>query len=279
MEEYNDRFSQRHVVIFSLFIGFIFVTIFGFGFFTILASILMPQFMLAIPSIEYFLSSINNFIAFIFLILIIKKIGLFDNIPWNFSGVSKGLLIGFTLILFTILQMLLIFISAPDKTIVLGLIPMINTIIYCISIALWEETLCRGLLLTNMLKKWGDTKKGMIISIVLSSVIFGGFHIISAVNGNLEGALIQVMYASIMGIMLAVIYLKTKSLWSAIVLHIILNFAAYSMPYLMPYSAGINPVFFIIMLILFNALWLIISYFILLKTDVSEVKELLSFNK
>lgn len=296
--ENKERFSQKHIILFSLIVGLIFVVIFGLGIFklifNILATLIMPS-VFTIPAIDYLLTSINNLIAFGFLILVIKHIGLFENIPWNFKGVSRGLIIGSTLILFTIIQMLLIFLSAPDKTIVIGLVPIINTIIYCISIGLWEETLCRGLLLTNMLKKWGNTKKGIGIAIVLSAIIFGGLHLISitpvvlsVLLGGMDlitaffsiiPSLIQVMYASVMGIMLAVIYIKTKSLWSAIVLHIILNFAAYSMPYIMPYSAGINQGFFLILLILFNALWIIISYFVILKMDVSEVEELLTFNK
>lgn len=273
----NERFSQKHVVIFSFLVGLIFVAIFGFGLFHLILAFTFPHF-LAIPSMDYLFSSINNFIAFILLIALIKKIDLFKNIPWNIGGIKKGLLLGFTLIVFTILQMALIYSNALDKNIVFNLITMLNTVIYCISIGLWEETLCRGLLLTNMLKKWGNTKKGLVISIILSSVIFGGLHIISAFNAGLIPALIQVSYASIMGILLAIIYIKTKSLWSVIVLHIILNFSAYSMPYLVPGSIG-NPPYFIIFLILFNVLWLVLSFFLIVKMDVEDINNLLYFNQ
>ncbi|MCC7553783.1 MAG: CPBP family intramembrane metalloprotease [Methanobacteriaceae archaeon] len=262
---------------FSFLVGLIFVAIFGFGLFHLILAFTFPHF-LAIPSMDYLFSSINNFIAFILLIALIKKIDLFKNIPWNIGGIKKGLLLGFTLIVFTILQMALIYSNALDKNIVFNLITMLNTVIYCISIGLWEETLCRGLLLTNMLKKWGNTKKGLVISIILSSVIFGGLHIISAFNAGLIPALIQVSYASIMGILLAIIYIKTKSLWSVIVLHIILNFSAYSMPYLVPGSIG-NPPYFIIFLILFNVLWLVLSFFLIVKMDVEDINNLLYFNQ
>ncbi|WP_409200737.1 lysostaphin resistance A-like protein [Methanobrevibacter sp. DSM 116169] len=275
----SDRFSQKHIVIFSLIVSCVFVFIFGFGFLTIFTSLFIPPEILAIPSIEYFLSAINNFIALLFILILLKSIGLFDNIPWNISGVQKGLVLGISLLIFTVVQMLLIFIITPDKTIVIGLIPMINTLLYCLSIGLWEETLCRGFLLTNMLKKWGNTKRGMVISIVFSSFIFGGLHIISAINGNLFGSLVQVMYASVMGILLSVIYIKTKSLWSVIVLHIILNFPAYSMPYLVPGSAGMPFGLHLILIVLFNLLWIIVSYFLIIRMDVSDVEDLLDFNQ
>ena len=274
---YEDRFSQKHIVLFSLLIGIIFVVVFGY-FGTMFFSMIMPQILLSIPGINYFPPIFSNFIAFLFLILLIKKIDLYYDIPWNFNGVFKGLLLGSTLIIFTLLQMFLIFLNSPDKTIVISIIPMVNTIIFCISIGLWEETLCRGILLTNMLKKWGKTKKGIITSIIFSSLIFGGLHIITALNGNLINSLIQVVYASIMGMFLSTIYIKTKSLWSVIVLHIILNFSAYSMPFLMPFSVGINQVMFLLILLIFNTLWLILIYVMLYKIDSLDIEELLLFN-
>lgn len=273
--ESSERFSQKHIVIFSILVGAIFVAVFGYLLPIALRTVIHPLF-LSIPSMDYVLSSITNFIAFAFLMILIKNIGLYDDISWNFKGISKGLVLGFTFIIFTVLQMYLIAISAPDKTIVIRIIPLINSVIYCISIGLWEETLCRGLLLTNMLKKWGQSKRGIIKSILLSSVIFGALHLISLINnpGILVSSLTQVMYATIMGILISVIYIKTKSLWSAIVLHFILNFAVYSMPYIMPFSAGMNQEWFLIILILFNLLWLVFSYFLIIKLKVEDVNDL-----
>ncbi|MDL2246383.1 CPBP family intramembrane metalloprotease [Methanobrevibacter sp. OttesenSCG-928-K11] len=272
----NERFSQKHIILFSFLIGIVFLLLFGFGIITQILTIFLPGEILFIPGMGYLLSAINNFIAFILLIIILKRIDLFNNISWNFKGVKKGLILGVPLIIFTLVQMYLIFDAAPDKSIVISLIPIINAVIYCISIGLWEETLCRGLFLTNMLKKWGNTKKGIIKSIVLSSMIFGILHIISAINGNLISSLIQVAYASIMGILLAVIYIKTKSLWSAIILHIILNFAAYLMPFLVPNSVGMDQGLFIIILILFNLVFLIYSYFIIINIKVEDVQSFLN---
>lgn len=147
-----------------------------------------------------------------------------------------------------------------DYSIVINVFGVVAALIYCVAIALWEEFLCRGVILTNMLKKWGNSKNGIIKSVILSAFIFGAAHVITGFGGDWTNTTIQIVYASFMGLLFGVIYIKTKSLASTIVLHFILNLTAYTMPYVMPNFQSMNPLTFILSIFAFVCLWVIETY-------------------
>ena len=80
-----------------------------------------------------------------------------------------------------------------------------------ISAPVTEEIMCRGLML-NMLKK----SFSVPVSVLLSAAVFGVMHI-------LAGGIKLAIGAFIMGLLLAVIYEKTKSLWVVMVAHAAAN--------------------------------------------------------
>ena len=247
MIDINEKFSQKHVILFSILLALAFVVIFGFGAVTIGLIFILPPEILSLPAMDYVLSSINNLFAFVILIIIAKKIGLFEDIPWNVRGISKGLLLG-------ILE------ATYDYSIAVNVFGVVAALIYCAAIALWEEFLCRGVILTNMLKKWGNSKGGIVKAVILSAFIFGCAHIITGFGGDWTNTAIQIVYASFMGLLFGVIYIKTESLASTIVLHFILNLTAYTMPYVMPNFQAMNPVTFILSIFGFVCLWVIETY-------------------
>ena len=234
--------------------------IFGFGAVTIALIFILPPEILSLPAMDYVLSSVNNLVAFVVLIIIAKKIGLFDDIPWNVKGVFKGLLLGIPVLLFCLVQLSGILEATYDYSIVINVFGVVAALIYCVAIALWEEFLCRGVILTNMLKKWGNSKNGIIKSVILSAFIFGAAHVITGFGGDWTNTTIQIVYASFMGLLFGVIYIKTKSLASTIVLHFILNLTAYTMPYVMPNFLSMNPLTFILSIFAFVCLWVIETY-------------------
>ncbi len=71
-----------------------------------------------------------------------------------------------------------------------------------------EEIIFRGIILEGLLNKYDSTK-----AIVYSALIFGGIHLIP----------IQVINAFFIGLVLAWIYIKTRSLWAVIVIHVLHN--------------------------------------------------------
>lgn len=97
-------------------------------------------------------------------------------------------------------------------------------VLFCISIGLFEEVVFRGLILTVLLQRLPETKQGILIAIVLSSLIFGVIHFVNLVAGASPlDTLLQIGYSFLMGMLWAVVYLKTKNLWMAILLHAMYN--------------------------------------------------------
>lgn len=98
---------------------------------------------------------------------------------------------------------------------------LLNVFVGCFLIGVAEEFLCRGWLLNEFLERYGDSKKGVWYSIIISGIIFGLFHLgnISSFGQNIPETISQVLSAAGTGIFLGLIYYKTKNIWSVIFLH------------------------------------------------------------
>ncbi|MGM9877903.1 MAG: lysostaphin resistance A-like protein [Bacilli bacterium] len=98
---------------------------------------------------------------------------------------------------------------------------LINISLGCLLIGICEEFLCRGWLLNEFLERYGDTKKGIWYSIIISGLIFGLMHFgnIFTTGQAVSATITQVFGAIGTGIMFGLIYYKTKNIWSVIILH------------------------------------------------------------
>lgn len=98
--------------------------------------------------------------------------------------------------------------SVPDSETPEGIFGFLLTFIaIAIVPALVEEFACRGIVL-GLLKKHGET-----FAIVTSAIVFGIMH------GNFE----QMPFATLVGLVLGYIYVKTGSLWVGVAVHFINN--------------------------------------------------------
>lgn len=96
---------------------------------------------------------------------------------------------------------------------------VINTGIFALLVGIYEEFLCRGWLLNEFLERYGETKKGVWVSIIASGVIFGLIHFINVSSNGFAGTITQVLSASASGILFGFIYYRTKNIWSVVFLH------------------------------------------------------------
>ena len=98
-------------------------------------------------------------------------------------------------------------------------------VIECLSIGFFEEIIFRGLVLILLLQKLPQTKRGVFLAVLYSSIIFGSIHILNLFAGaSISNTLLQVGYSFLMGMMWAIIFLKTKNIWLAMFLHATYNF-------------------------------------------------------
>ena len=102
--------------------------------------------------------------------------------------------------------------------------------ILCITVGLFEESLFRGVVFQGFLRKAGNTRKGIWIAIIISSIIFGAVHVYTYVVGeshDLTGIIESIgktLQTGAIGVLLAAVYLKTKNLWATALVHTLNDF-------------------------------------------------------
>ena len=89
-------------------------------------------------------------------------------------------------------------------------------ILFEIGTGIFEEGLFRGIILIPMLLRWGNSAKGRLISVFISSILFGFVHF--------SGGVDQIIFATYMGICFASAYVYSKNLISCMVFHALWNF-------------------------------------------------------
>lgn len=106
---------------------------------------------------------------------------------------------------------------------------ILNLALGCLLIGICEEFLCRGWLLNEFLERYGETKKGVWYSIIISGVIFGLMHIgnIFTMGQAVSTTITQVISAAGTGIIFGLIYYKTKNIWSVVFLHGLWDFSLF----------------------------------------------------
>ena len=127
-----------------------------------------------------------------------------------------------------------------------------GVILYIISLviipALAEEFVCRYVML-NALKKYGNT-----FAIIATSIFFGFTH----------ARMSAFIYATAMGLLLAYIAIKTKSVWFSVILHALVNFISFifqylsSLPFLYEESVDILYLMYSALVFLICAIYLLI---------------------
>lgn len=93
-----------------------------------------------------------------------------------------------------------------------------------ISTGFIEEIPFRGIVLYAFIRLWGDSKRGIIKSVLYSSVIFGGAHLIHIALGRpLPQAILVVISTFLAGIYYAAIVLRWKTIWTVVLFRGLLN--------------------------------------------------------
>lgn len=175
----------------------------------------------------HFLAEISNkFIVSTAIVLILAKLSLTKTIGLtSFPKKIRDWLIAWPL--FVILLLALLPLLTGDLAIDQskpGMLPIFIFMNFLIGFS--EELLVRGLLLSVLLLKWGTTKKGIVVCVIASSMLFGSAHLGNLfINPSLVVATIsQIIYATFIGIFFAACVLRSQSIWPAIVLHAALDF-------------------------------------------------------
>lgn len=96
-----------------------------------------------------------------------------------------------------------------------------------LSIGFAEEVMARGLVLNLLLRKWGHTRRGIYLSVLVSALLFGIGHIFNLFTGHLPplANLTQIGYSIAFGVVFAACFLRNNSIWPVIIMHAAIDFA------------------------------------------------------
>lgn len=98
-------------------------------------------------------------------------------------------------------------------------------LLVCISVGFFEEIIFRGVVLVFLLKFFSGRKMYLLYSIIISSVIFALSHLFNLFEGASYGdTFLQIGYSFLVGMLWAVMFLKTQNIWLTMVLHATYNF-------------------------------------------------------
>ena len=143
----------------------------------------------------------------------------------------------------------------------------------CLAIGLFEEAAFRGVALLLIAEKRRTTKKGLFMSIVLSSAVFGVIHLANILAGASPGAVIlQIGYSFLIGAMCSVVLFKTGNLWLCVILHAVYDFSGNLMPTLGAGTWWDTPTVIVtVILAVFTTLFYVIAF---VKMDPKETERL-----
>lgn len=104
--------------------------------------------------------------------------------------------------------------------------PTITSIIMAIYAGINEEILDRGMPLGLMMRNQPDSKR-IRAAVILTSLFFGVTHMINAIGAaDIVPTIVQCIFAILMGLFFAAIYLRTGSILITIVIHMIYDIIA-----------------------------------------------------
>ena len=134
----------------------------------------------------------------------------------------KALWLGWPLLLFTIINI--------DEGIVVDTarpLLLILHLLTALSTGWVEEVLCRGVVVSALLQKWGQTRKGIILSVLVSSALFGAVHLANFLTGRkpLINTVTQITFAIFFGVIFAACLLRNRAIWPMILLHAAVDWA------------------------------------------------------
>lgn len=93
-----------------------------------------------------------------------------------------------------------------------------------LAVGLFEETWFRGVILCGLVAKFGRTRKGLLVAVLGTSLLFGFIHVAGSLLGPLSPAVVlqmvlKTLETGAMGVLIAVTYLKTRNIWAVAFLH------------------------------------------------------------
>lgn len=210
----------RRPLAFSFFITFLFILL------VLISSIVASRLWTENTSGWYAGSTIGRLISILILLLIVARLGWSHGAGFSSLGDLRTWLVLLIAIAYSIATSAYAMtgnfhFSQSDPGLAATAIPFI------LSHAFLEEVAFRGLILHALIRAWGTTDRGITKSVLVSSIFFGGYHILYLAGEPLPVVISRIVFSILLGIVFGAFVLKAESIYPAMVAHGILNLAGY----------------------------------------------------
>lgn len=168
---------------------------------------------------------ISEIVIILFALLVISIRKLWPEIKFKKESFLKGIKRGMPVL---VIALIMLIVNGGELLIDrhLNIPNFISLIIASISIGVAEEFIFRGWLQNEVMKRYGNNKNGAIITILLSGLLFGLFHLVNVFSGqDLFTSIMQVIQTSTIGILFCSVYYVSRNIWSLVFLHSFYDFS------------------------------------------------------
>ena len=119
--------------------------------------------------------------------------------------------------------------AKPERSIATALPFVLFVLISMMCVGVGEEVVLRGAIFGACREYFGESKKGIYLSVIISALVFGCWHLCNLLftPDLIVATITQVIYAAEVGIIFAVVYYRSENLLPCIILHGLFDFANY----------------------------------------------------
>jgi membrane protease YdiL (CAAX protease family) len=155
------------------------------------------------------------------LVLLLRQLGLLKEAGFTRPGQWKNVWLIWPIFIFSVINGGT---SPFDGTLTIDASQPVRIVLFVllyISVGLFEEFLFRSVTLTLLLRKWGSTRKGIYLAVLVSCSVFGVLHLINLIMGrrSLLSTAAQIVYGTFFGVFFAACFLRNKSVWPVVFSH------------------------------------------------------------
>jgi len=157
-------------------------------------------------------------VIFVFALVLLFLTGKLNILKRKRLKVKDALKLGIPIVVLSMLVLIANIVTLDFGS--LNIHNLISLILYSGAIGLFEEILFRGVILGELLDGYGNTRKQVVISIIISSIIFSLTHITNLLAGqDMLTTMMQVVQTFALGFLLGSMYYISGNIWSVIFLH------------------------------------------------------------
>lgn len=175
---------------------------------------------------EHYADGLARIVVAIGVLALFKKLNQHIKLGFCMKGLAKSFLLGWVVWIASVINFYDTWVNIDMSVATIpNLKDYIGYGLYVLGVGVFEEVLLRGIILNKMLDRWGDSKGGIYDAVLISSFLFGLWHLINLINKPwmVIGTITQVFYAFFIGVFFSAVYLRTRNLWSVILMHAIFD--------------------------------------------------------